>query len=437
MATPLFVFANFFESELVAGLTASSTTMIVSPNDAAKLPVIPAVLGQEARIVIWDGQLPPEIVSVVANDQSGAMTIVRAEEGSTAQAWAAGTQVRCAITAEVLNTALAAYFDFLVVLNANFLKLAGGTLTGPLLLAADPVVPLGAATKQYVDNSSTSGLPLTGGTMQGPINMNTLPILNVPNPSGPQDAASKSYVDTAVASKANLDSPTFTGTPAAPTQAPGDGSTRLATTAYVDAAAGGASGAWSTGDVKLTLKTIADIGWIFMDDTSIGAAASPAVHASAVFQSLFTLIWNNVPDSWAPVGGGRGASANADWTGNKAISLPKALGRALASAGGGAGLTTRVLGSNFGEENHTLTVGELPSHTHSITDVAHSHGMHIGNYGAGGGAAIPLVDGTGAATPVPNTNTAFTGLTGTNAQGGGTSHNVIQPSTFLNVMIKI
>jgi hypothetical protein len=29
--------------------------------------------------------------------------------------------------------------------------LAGGTLTGPLILAADPLVALGAATKQYVD----------------------------------------------------------------------------------------------------------------------------------------------------------------------------------------------------------------------------------------------------------------------------------------------
>jgi hypothetical protein len=32
-----------------------------------------------------------------------------------------------------------------------YLPLAGGTLSGPLLLAADPTVPLGAATKEYVD----------------------------------------------------------------------------------------------------------------------------------------------------------------------------------------------------------------------------------------------------------------------------------------------
>ena len=32
-----------------------------------------------------------------------------------------------------------------------YLPLSGGTMTGPLILAADPVQPLEAATKQYVD----------------------------------------------------------------------------------------------------------------------------------------------------------------------------------------------------------------------------------------------------------------------------------------------
>lgn len=37
--------------------------------------------------------------------------------------------------------------------HSTYLPFAGGTLTGALTLAADPVVALGAATKQYVDNS--------------------------------------------------------------------------------------------------------------------------------------------------------------------------------------------------------------------------------------------------------------------------------------------
>jgi microcystin-dependent protein len=44
-------------------------------------------------------------------------------------------------------------------------------------------------------------------------------------------------IQTAVESKADLNSPTFTGTPAAPTAASGTSSTQLATTAFVSAAA--------------------------------------------------------------------------------------------------------------------------------------------------------------------------------------------------------
>jgi hypothetical protein len=55
---------------------------------------------------------------------------------------------------------------------ARALPLAGGTLTGPLLLAADPAAALGAATKQYADTK----LALAGGTMTGPL---TVPKLTV------------------------------------------------------------------------------------------------------------------------------------------------------------------------------------------------------------------------------------------------------------------
>jgi hypothetical protein len=38
-----------------------------------------------------------------------------------------------------------------------FLPTPGGTMTGPIALAADPVVPLHASTKQYVDTRTTTG----------------------------------------------------------------------------------------------------------------------------------------------------------------------------------------------------------------------------------------------------------------------------------------
>ena len=45
----------------------------------------------------------------------------------------------------------------------------------------------------------------------------------------------KLYVDAAVSPKANSNSPILTGTPTAPTPTQGDNSTKLATTAYVQA----------------------------------------------------------------------------------------------------------------------------------------------------------------------------------------------------------
>jgi hypothetical protein len=46
-------------------------------------------------------------------------------------------------------------------ITASYLPLLGGTMQGPIVLAADPVAPLQPATKEYVDNNISSlGLPI-------------------------------------------------------------------------------------------------------------------------------------------------------------------------------------------------------------------------------------------------------------------------------------
>ena len=71
-----------------------------------------------------------------------------------------------------------------------YLPIAGGTLTGPLLLAADPGAALGAATKQYVDGTVMAApfLPIAGGTMAGMLTL-------AGPPTDPTHAATKAYVD--------------------------------------------------------------------------------------------------------------------------------------------------------------------------------------------------------------------------------------------------
>lgn len=235
-----------------------------------------------------------------------------------------------------------------------------------------------------------------------------------------------------------------------------------------------ALGAWTTGDVKLTLKTAADTGWVLCNDGTIGNAASGGTtRANADTVALFTLLWNNVADAQAAVSGGRGANAAADYAANKTIALTKMLGRAFGASGAGAGLTSRVLGLATGVETVALSTAELAAHTHTgpshtHTGGSHTHGGTTGTQsanhthnqqadtllGAGGGATgaggSPAGNQGGTTSGDNSTHThsfttdaggnvatdaAGTGATG--STGSGTAHQNMQPTAFVNAMIKL
>ncbi|HEY1506650.1 MAG TPA: hypothetical protein VGF92_20270 [Stellaceae bacterium] len=194
---------------------------------------------------------------------------------------------------------------------------------------------------------------------------------------------------------------------------------------------------FTTGDVKTTLKSAADAGWVMMNDGTIGDASSGATtRANADTQALFTLLWTNVSNANCPVAGGRGASAAADFAAHKAIALPKTLGRALAAAGAGTGLTSRNLGDTIGAETHTLTDAEQASMP--VTASGSLSGAVIQLYNNSGATTIAAPDNIGDITQ-PNGTLPVSGsvsVSGT-ASGGGGSHNNMQPTSFLNFMIKL
>jgi hypothetical protein len=70
-------------------------------------------------------------------------------------------------------------------LASSIISKSGGSLSGPLTLASDPIVGLQAATKQYVDLK----ISRTGDTLSGPLQLSG-------NPTSSLQAATKSYVDT-------------------------------------------------------------------------------------------------------------------------------------------------------------------------------------------------------------------------------------------------
>jgi hypothetical protein len=102
---------------------------------------------------------------------------------------------------------------------ATKLPLAGGTMTGAIVMGTSKITNLGtptasadATTKAYVDGVDATKLNLAGGTMSGSIAMGSNNITGLATPSGNGDAANKQYVDTQDALKLSLSGGTMSGT---------------------------------------------------------------------------------------------------------------------------------------------------------------------------------------------------------------------------------
>jgi hypothetical protein len=176
-----------------------------------------------------------------------------------------------------------------------------------------------------------------------------------------------------------------------------------------------------TGTIMTSLMASPPKGWVAMNDGSIGTLSSGATNrANEDCFQLYKTIWDAVIDAWAPVSTGRGATAVADFIAGKTLTLPRTLGRVLGGYGAGAGLTARVLGEYLGEENHVLTVPELAAHTHTSLSgktFVVGDGGDVGNTFFGGPHGS--IDATTAST------------------GSSTAHNTMQPTSFVNVFIKL
>ena len=85
---------------------------------------------------------------------------------------------------------------------AAFLSKKGGKMEGPIDMQSNRIfnlpTPAGdtdATTKKYVDDKAGNYLPLAGGTMTGAVNMGGNKIANVATPEADGDVATKKYVD--------------------------------------------------------------------------------------------------------------------------------------------------------------------------------------------------------------------------------------------------
>ena len=130
-------------------------------------------------------------------------------------------------------------------------------------------------------------------------------------------------------------------------------------------------------------------GWLFAD-------------GSVVSQSTYAGLYATFGSTYNTGGEGAGNFRLPNMSGNVAV--------------GPGGSIAASLGATGGEATHTLSLGEIPSHTHTETVLA----------GAGGSLMINGASGTGSST------TALQTL----AAGGGGSHNNVQPYLCLNYIVK-
>ncbi len=161
-----------------------------------------------------------------------------------------------------------------------------------------------------------------------------------------------------------------------------------------------------TGMIAMWSTVTAPTGWLLCD----GSAVSRTTYAT-----LFALIGTtfgsgngsttfNVPDMRGRVPVGVGTGTGGGSSGNGAPT-------------GGSALTARSLADWAGEETHTLSVGEMPSHTHTVP---------VNTTGTGSSSSITT------STTSFNNNTSVT----TSSVGSGSAHNNIQPFLALEFIIK-
>lgn len=161
----------------------------------------------------------------------------------------------------------------------------------------------------------------------------------------------------------------------------------------------------TTGTKISALSAIGIVGEIKPYAGSTAPTGALLCDGSAVSRTTYAKLFSVIGTTW---GSGDGSTT---------FNLPNLKGRTLIGAGTATSGTKYNLGASSGEETHTLSIGEMPSHNHEA-DVYYT-----------GGA-------TGAAKNLYQfTYNTIAGSMFTADTGGGGTHNNMQPYSVINYII--
>ena len=244
------LWANNASSVTVGAIDFNDTSIILSAGTGAEFPVPNAAYQYFLATLspATPGAQDPEIVRVTAVS-GDTFTIVRGQEGTTAQAWASGSIIQNLITQGTLNA-----LSQMVVYAGN----PNGNVAGAASAAGLPP-------SMVWDSSSGLVWVCTG--------------------SG--NAATASW-----AAQAPLNSPAFTGNPTAVTQTSTDNSTRLSTTAFVQGiAATKANLAGSAGQLFSVASAVSNANAVNLGQFPATLISTPG---SATLPSGLIIKWGNI-----------------------------------------------------------------------------------------------------------------------------------------------
>jgi len=460
-------------STLASGISAGAASLTVQAGHGDRFPAITAP--DWTKITLEDAAGNREIIYVGARTAGSDVlsTLTRGQEGTTARAWNAGDVVELRMTAQLVEDAMghAAQTTGAHAASAIAFSPTGGLGSTNVQAALAELDSEKQAALGFTPANDTLGNLSNKATARGNLGVEAAEV----------DVASAATTDIGAAASMNVritgtTTITSLGTVAAGTvrncrMAGALTLTHNATSlilpaggANIATAAGDCfeaeslgSGNWVvrkyqkadgtsviaaasevTGVVKDYVGATAPSGYALLSGRTIGSASSGATErANADTQALFTLLWNDMTNTEAPVSGGRGASASADFSANKTITLPDARGRVIAGkdnmggttasrlTSGGSGIAGTTLGTSGGGESVTLTAAQsgLPSHTHSYI---------VSTGTGGGGAQNPLYNGGG------DTNVLWgSSNTGAASASASSAHSSTQPTLVLNKIIKL
>lgn len=159
------------------------------------------------------------------------------------------------------------------------------------------------------------------------------------------------------------------------------------------------------GEIRMFAGNFAPRGWAFCDGQLLAVSQNDALF------SLFGTIY-----------GGDGRTT---------FGLPDMRGRIPIHAGQGPGLSPRRLGSKAGAEKVTLTVNQLPSHSHTVNAVSTSATE------TGPGANETLAQSVGYDAYVPNQNPTSMNAGNVSNIGGSQSHENEMPYLCVNFIVAL